>query len=89
MVRPGYRADSGGVPQQDQIEKSIVPAGDRSTMQERTIFQVIAVVDGAMMVPAVFELERDWLTPIAPLRLVLLAAIVAAGFVAVDHLSRI
>jgi len=56
---------------------------------ERTIFQVIVLVDLAMMVPAVVSLERDWLAPITPLRVVLLAGIVAAAFVAVDHLSRI
>ena len=33
-------------------------------MQERTIFQAIAVVDIAMMVPAVMAVERDWLAPI-------------------------
>lgn len=77
------------VPQWDQIEKSIVPVGNRSTMQERTIFQAIAVVDIAMMVPAVVAVEKDWLAPVYYIEVVLLAAIVAAAFVAVDHLRYI
>ena len=78
--------------QREHIEKAMVPAGDHSSMKEQTermIFQAIAVVDVAMMVPAVVALERDWLAPVAPLRLVLLAGIVAAAFVAVDHLRYI
>jgi len=58
-------------------------------MKERSIFRAIAVVDAVMLLPAVCELERDWVAPIAPLRVVLLAAIVAAAFVAVDHLRHI
>ena len=92
MRTDGLNPDSVGVPQWNQTGKIIVPAGDQSTMQEqteRTIFQVIAVVNCAMMVPAVVSLERDWLAPIYFLEVVYLAAIVASVFVAVDHLSRL
>ena len=74
---------------------SSVSAGNHSTMKERTertertIFQAIALADVAMMVPAVMALEKNWLAPVYYIEVVLLAAIVAAAFVAVDHLSRI
>ena len=55
-------------------------------MNEKLITQAIAVVDITMMVPAVISLERDWLAPIYYLEVVLLAAIVAVAFVAVNHL---
>jgi hypothetical protein len=58
-------------------------------MKERTIFQAIAVVDTAMIVPAVVGLEKNWLAPIYYLEVVILAAIVAAAFVAVEHLHQI
>ena len=58
-------------------------------MNEKRITQGIALADTAMMVPAVMALERDWLAPIYYLDVIILAAIVAAAFVAVDHLSRI
>ena len=58
-------------------------------MKERTIFQMIALADIAMMVPAAMAVERDWGLAITPLEIVLLSAIVAAAFVAVDHLSRL
>lgn len=92
MRTDGLNPDSVGVPQWNQTGKIIVPAGDQSTMQEqteRTIFKVIALADVAMMVPAVVALERDWLAPVYYLEVILLAAIVAAAFVAVDHLSRL
>lgn len=66
----------------------ICSTGNHSTMKERPIFQVIAVVNTAMIVPAVMALEKNWLAPIYYLEVVLLAGIVAAAFVAVDRLSR-
>jgi hypothetical protein len=66
-----------------------VPAGNHSIVNEKLITQAIALVDLAVMVPAVMALETDWLAPIYYLEVILLAAIVAAAFVAVNHLRYI
>jgi hypothetical protein len=71
----------------DHIEKSIGITGNHSIMDEKLITQVVALVDVALFVPAVATVERDWLAPTGSLSLILLFAIVAAAFVAVDRLS--
>ena len=77
------------VPQQDHTGILIGSAGNHSIVNKKRITQVIALADIAMMVPAVISLERDWLAPIYYLEVVLLSAIVAAAFVAVEHLHQI
>lgn len=58
-------------------------------MQERAITWAVALVDIAMIGPAVMAVERDWGSIITPLEIMLLPAIVAAAFVAVEHLHQI
>jgi predicted GNAT superfamily acetyltransferase len=58
-------------------------------MQERSITRAVALVDIAMIGPAVMAIERDWGLAITPLEIMLLSAIVAAAFVAVEYLHQI
>ena len=58
-------------------------------MQERSITRAVALVDIAMIGPAVVAVERDWGSILTPLEIVLLSAIVAAAFVAVEQLHQI
>ena len=58
-------------------------------MQERAITRAVALVDIAMIGPAVVAVERDWGSILTPLEIVLLSTIVAAAFVAVEHLHQI
>ena len=60
-----------------------------SIMQARSITRAVALVDIAMIGPAVIAGERDWGSIITPLEIVLLSAIVATGFVAVEWLRQI
>ena len=58
-------------------------------MQERSITRAVALVDIAMIGPAVMMVERDWGLTITPFDIVLLSAIVAAAFVAIEQLHQI
>jgi len=58
-------------------------------MQERAITRAVALVDIAMIGPAIVGIERDWGLAITPFEIVLLSAIVAAAFVAVERLHQI
>jgi len=82
-IMAGYPSDSA----EEYIEKSIGITSNHSSMDEKLITQVVALVDVALLVPAVAAVERDWLAPTGPLSVILLLAIVAAAFVAVDRLG--
>lgn len=58
-------------------------------MQDYSITRLIALVNIAMLGPAIWELERDWGTAITPLEVVILSAIILAGLVAIYHIREI
>ena len=57
-------------------------------MNQEKIFQAVAVVNIALLVPAVVGLECVWFTPTMLSGIMILARLVAAALVEVDHLSR-
>ena len=58
-------------------------------MSGRGAIRAVALVDIAMIGPAVVAVERDWGLAITPLEIMLLSAIVAAAFVAIEQLHQI
>ena len=59
---------------------------NRRSTEDQSITRAVALIDIAMIVPAVTAVERNGRSILTPLEVMLLAAIVAAGFVAVERL---